>query len=131
MSDDDWRDLEGTWDRLRWARMRWQRQANAVAATAAHAAQSLCMEPGTYRAYERRPGLSKHTPLDHQVAIRAARRFNVSWMWLLTGDGTPFDDVLTPAQERTLRAMQEMDDARQAEFAAMAEAAVRARKAGG
>lgn len=130
MDDERWRECEGTWDRLKWARERWQAVAKAVNASAKDAAESLGMEPGTYRAYERRPGSSKHTSLDHQSAIRFGRKFKVSWMWLLLGEGTPFDDQLPEQQERVVRAMAKMDEQRQAEFAAMAEAFARARRTG-
>jgi len=52
------------------------------------AARSLGVKPGTYRTWEfskadggRVPSLSELQGL--------ARKFGVSWQWLLTGDGTP------------------------------------------
>jgi hypothetical protein len=132
MQDNTWKDLEGGWDRLRWARMRWQREAGAVNPTADNAAQSLAIKPGTYRAYERPPGSSKHIALDHQVAARFARKFKVSWRWLLIGEGTPFDDDLSPVQERVMRAMLDIGDADQQTLADLAEnLAKRARAASG
>lgn len=127
--DKGWEDLEGPWDRLRWARRRWQLKTGAVAPTASDAAQSLGIEAGTYRSYERPPGTSKHTAYGHQLAIQFGRRFRVSWPWLLTGEGAPFDH-LAPAQERAMRAIAMMDDEQQEAFARMAEAFAHERRTG-
>lgn len=81
--DDSWKELEGTWDRLRWSRRR-------VFERAREAAESLGLRENTYTAYERAPWKSKHTKLDHQLAIRFARKFKVRWEWLLKGEGAPF-----------------------------------------
>jgi hypothetical protein len=125
--DRGWQDLEGPWDRLKWARLRWQRKAGAVNPKASHAAETLAIEPGTYRTYEREPGSSKHTPYDHQLAIQFGRKFRVSWPWLLTGEGTPFDQ-LAPTQERVVRVMAGLDDEQQQAIAAMVEAFARSRR---
>lgn len=113
MSRDDWKCLDEPWERLRWARVRWQEKARAINGTAKDAAESLGMKEGTYRAYERAPGTSKNIGYDHQAAIRFGRKFKVSWAWLLTGAGTPFDDQLPEPQERVIRAMSRMDLDRQ------------------
>lgn len=89
----EWRDLKEGWQRLQWARRQSQFE------TAKDAAISLGMQPGTYRAYEREPGTSKHTPLDHQAAIRFGRKFKINWLWLLTGEGDPKGE---PVQESRL-----------------------------
>lgn len=94
-TDERWRDCRGTWDRLKWARKR-------KFETAKDAARALGEEPGTYRAYEREPGSSKWSNLDHQRAGQYAKAFKVNWIWLLNGGGTPFDGVLTAPQERIL-----------------------------
>lgn len=107
-----WQECEGTWDRLRWARMRWQ-ESNGISPNAEAAAESLGVKAGTYRAYERRPGSSKHIPLDHQTAPPLAKKFGVSWLWLLTGDGTPDDLELTPNERRIISAYREAPEARQ------------------
>ena len=110
-----WQDTEGTWDRLRWSRMRWQ-EANGLSPNAEAAAESLGIKAGTYRAYERRPGSSKHIALDHQTAARFAKKFAVNWTWLLTGQGSPYasDDHLTPTERRMIDALREAPEARQA-----------------
>lgn len=69
----DWTTLYEPWERLKWAR----KQAGFDTASAA--ADSLGMKKDTYSAYEREPGKSKHTQLDHQSAIRFAKKFKVSW----------------------------------------------------
>jgi hypothetical protein len=95
--------------------MRWQ-ESNGVSPQAEAAADSLGIKPGTYRAYERRPGASKHIALDHQTAARFARKFAVNWTWLLTGEGSPdaSDDQLTPIERRMIDALREAPEARQA-----------------
>jgi|SRR5579863_1859280 len=89
MEDQSWQELRDRWERLRWARMRRFETAQA-------AAESMAMRPNTYTAYERPPHASKHTHLDDNAAIRFARKFGVRWVWLLTGDGTPFEEEPEP-----------------------------------
>ena len=113
----DWTDCEGSWDRLRWARL-----TKTKFDTAEAAAESLGMKPNTYRNYEREPGGSRHKPLDHQHAIRFARKFKVSWIWLLTGEGSPDTPDITPAQERMLQATRGVSEEDQARAAAVVEA---------
>jgi len=113
----DWTDCEGSWDRLRWARL-----AKTKFDTAEAAAESLGMKPNTYRNYEREPGGSRHKPLDHQHAIRFARKFKVNWIWLLTGEGSPDTPDITPAQERILQATRGASEEDQARAAAVVEA---------
>jgi hypothetical protein len=128
MQDITWRDQREPWERLRWARLRWQRDAGAVGGSAKDAAESMGMNADTYRAYERAPGTSKHTRLDDQAAARFARKFKVSWQWLLTGRGTPFDEEeMSPAQERMLRATTGLDQESQEALASMVETFARAR----
>jgi hypothetical protein len=116
---DGWQKCEGTWDRLKWARkLKWS--------TAEDAAGSLGEKAGTYRAYERQPDSSKHTPLDHQHAFRFARRMGVRWEWLLLGEGTPWID---PDENRE-RILNAYDTATEDRRAAVAEAIERLLKAG-
>jgi hypothetical protein len=113
--DTSWTKAFEPHERVRWARA--QRFDTAKAA-----AESLCINKETYGAYERAPGSSKHTRLDHQRAIQFGRKFKVSWTWLLLGEGTPFDDILTPAQERVIAAMKSVDEADQERAADAVEA---------
>lgn len=126
-ADSGWDRLEEPWDRLRWARMRWQKKAGAINPTQTHAANALGIAPGTYRTYERAPDSSKHSNYDHQLAIQFGRKFKVNWVWLLTGEGTPFDH-LAPTQARVLQAMASLDEDRQEEIAAMIVAFAQARR---
>jgi len=90
MRPDGWQHLQGTWDRLKWAR-------SLKFATAQDAAHALGVKPVTYRTYERQPDSSRSTPLDHQLAMRFARRLGVRWEWLLLGQGSPW---LDPDEDR-------------------------------
>jgi len=113
--DASWENLAEPHERLRWARMRWQ-LAKGIKPDASAAAESLAMKPHTYRAYERPPGASKHTELTHQRAISFARKFGVSWEWLMTGKGTPDTtsiSELTPTERRVIDALREAPEARQ------------------
>lgn len=99
MDDGSWVELREPHERLRWAR------ARSVFKTAEAAAESLGMKGGTYRAYERAPDASKHISMEHQAAVRFGRKFKVSWVWLLTGEGTPYEGQLTEAEEKVLEAL--------------------------
>lgn len=117
-----WRDLLHPWERLKWARLYWQHQSGIETRTAKQAADALNMGEGTYRTYERPEGSSKHTPLTHQRAIEFGRKFKVSWTWILLNHGTPFDQMLGPAQERVLQIMSTADNDQQDTIADMIEA---------
>lgn len=102
-------------ERLRWARVRWQ-TAKGIKPDQKAAAESLGIHPHTYRAYERPPGSSKSTLLSHQRAIQFARKYGVSWEWLMTGAGTPDTanlSELTPTERRVIDALREAPEARQ------------------
>lgn len=108
----DWQYQHEPHARLKWARL------TAGYPTATAAAESLGMNKDTYSAYEREPGKSKHTELDHQRAIQFGRKYKVSWEWLLVGQGTPFA-VVTDAQQKALRAMSQAPEAEQERAARM------------
>lgn len=97
--DDTWRNCIGSWDRLKWAR----RQKFG---TAKDAAEALGINVNTYRAYEREPDTSKHTPLDHTHAGHFAKRLGVRWEWLLQGQGAPWKDE----DERRAKILDAFDD---------------------
>lgn len=117
--DTSWTQAEEGWQRLKWARM------NGGFTTATSAAESLGMRKDTYTAYERAPDSSKHSQLDHQMAIKAGRKFRVSWTWLLVGDGTPFDKPSNEFQQRAIQAMAAVPEEKQAALAEAIEAMVR------
>ena len=99
MTATGWELLDQPHERLRWARL------HAGYPTMKAAAESLGMQENTYSAYEREPGSSKWTAMDHQRAIEFGRKFKVSWTWLLVQEGTPFEVPLTDAQRRALSVM--------------------------
>lgn len=117
--DTSWTQAEEGWQRLKWARM------HGGFTTATSAAESLGMRKDTYTAYERAPDTSKHSQLDHQMAIKAGRKFRVSWTWLLVGDGTPFDKPSNEFQQRAIQAMAAVPEEKQAALAEAIEAMVR------
>ncbi|RAK51613.1 hypothetical protein DJ017_17405 [Phenylobacterium soli] len=84
------------------------------------------MNVNTYRAYEREPDSSKHTPLDHQHAMHFAKRMGVRWEWLLLGEGAPWRDE----DERREKILEAYDEATEDRKAAVADAIVRLLKAG-
>lgn len=92
--------------------MQWQEKAG-IKPDATAAAESIGMNPHTYRAYERGPESSKSTTLDGQSAIRFARKYGVSWQWLLSGEGKPTDRPLNSVERRVIDALREAPEARQ------------------
>lgn len=83
------------------------------------------MKEGTYRQYESEPGSSRWAELDHQLAIKAGRKYRVSWTWLLVGEGTPFDKPSNEFQQRAIQAMAAVPEEKQAALAEAIEAMVR------
>ena len=111
----DWESLDGAHERLTWARCRWQ-LSKGITPNAGAAAESLGINPHTYRAYERAPGTSKHINLTHPTAQKFGRKFGVSWQWLLAGQGTPFDVPLTAVELHLVNTIREQSEERQAEI---------------
>lgn len=105
--DTSWSEAREPWERVKWARL------HAKYATARAAADSLGEKEGTYIAYERAPGSSKWSKLNSQRAIQFGRKFRVSWIWLLTGDGTPFENVMSDAQARLAAAIADQPEEEQ------------------
>jgi hypothetical protein len=97
-------DLSEPWQRLRWARHQWQTRIG-ITPSAQAAAESLGMNPHTYRTYEGPPDRSRFANLSHQRAIQFGRKYGVSWRWLLTGEGSPKDVDMTEVQARVMSAM--------------------------
>lgn len=128
MEHGDWSRLREPWERLRWARVRWQ-QMKGAGATARAAAESLGEKEGTYAAYERSPESSKHTNLDTQRAIQFGRKFQCNWVWLLTGEETPFER--SPAQQRVVQAMAPLSEKDQLDLAETLETLAQRKAANG
>lgn len=118
--DSSWTECREAHERVRWARM------HAGYPTATAAAESMGMRANTYGAYERAPDSSKHTELDDQRASQFAKKFKVSWIWLLKGEGYPLAESMTEAQQRVVRAMEGKSEDDQARIAAAVEALLRA-----
>lgn len=98
--------------------MKWARRQRFE--TAQDAAAALGVNVNTYRAYERQPNSSKHTPLDHVHAGHFAKRLGVRWEWLLQGQGAPWADP-DEHRERVLNAYDNADPDRRAAIAAAIE----------
>lgn len=112
MDDNSWEDLEEVPDRLKWSRIRWQKSLG-LAANAEAAAESVGIKPVTYRAYERRSDGSKSIELGVSTIIRLAKKFGVSWVWLASGEGSPFDQPVTGPAAQVADAMRRADPDRQ------------------
>lgn len=126
MDDCSWIGLREPWERLKWSRLHWQTRIGS-ARTGVAAAESLGMSENTYTAYERPPGSSKHTPLTHQRAIQFGKKFKINWVWILSGEETPFER--TDAQNRAIELMAAASEDDQIQVVDIIEAALR-RKAG-
>ena len=90
-------------ERLRWAR------EQAGFPSAAALARAMNVPEVTYRAHEKGPRAVGGRGLSETTARSYARHLGVSWAWLMTGIGEPFDDpgkgrrradAPGPAQER-------------------------------
>lgn len=82
----DYSGLRETWERLRWSRL------HAGFERPTDAARSLNIKPVTYRTYEH--GLEdggREPPLTELQ--RMARKYEVNWIWLVSGRGSPYLDL--------------------------------------
>lgn len=61
------------------------------------AAESMGLKPVTYRSYER-PTSEAGRGMKPQQAQQFARKFKVSWTWLLMGEGTPAIETQAPPE---------------------------------
>ena len=86
----DWRDHREIPERIRWARLN---RTQFVRMT--DAARSLNVKPGTYRTWEFTKADGGRAPMLSELQ-GLARKFNVSWQWILTGEGSP--DAATDAE---------------------------------
>jgi len=85
----DWHSLRDPHERIRWARLN---RTHFVRPT--DAARSLGVKPGTYRTWEIAKADGGRAPMLSELQ-HLARKFNVSWRWLLTGEGAPDTDTET------------------------------------
>ena len=79
----DWRTLRDTPERIRWARLN-----RTQFVRMSDAARSLGVKPGTYRTWEFSKADGGRAPMLSELQ-GLARKFGVSWQWLLTGEGSP------------------------------------------
>jgi hypothetical protein len=109
MEDSNWTLLEEPWDRLRWARNHWQKKTGGPV-TARAAAEALGLQENTYTTYERAPAKSSGARgFSPTLAVKFGKKFKVAWTWLLTGEGTPWDVVVSgvsPEQEQLIELTQ-------------------------
>lgn len=110
----DWRELREPWERLRWAR------AKAGFERAKDAADSMGIKDVTYRSYERRPDQAGARNMDHQLAARFAKKYKVSWRWLLAGEGSPDEDTTAAKREadKIAERLEQIEEGPQREAAA-------------
>lgn len=101
---ENWENLKHQQERVKWARMNWR----AIDNTARAAAASLGMKETTYQQYERHPDSSRSAKLDVNLAKTFGRKFKVSWVWLLSGEGTPFSDEIPEPILRITNALKEV-----------------------
>jgi transcriptional regulator with XRE-family HTH domain len=107
---ESWRDLREPHERLRWARLH-----RTPFARPTDAARSLNIRPGTYRTYELAKADGGRAPSIVETQ-RIAKKFGVSWQWILTGDGTPDEpkqDELREFAERLQARFSEVEPAKQ------------------
>lgn len=95
MESTAWATCEDLWDRLRWARLNSPSQMSTE-----DAGRVIGVPAQTYRTYERRPGTPGARGISPQNAIQLGRRWKISWQWIISGEGTPFDKELSDAQLR-------------------------------
>lgn len=93
--------MERDWPENFPERVRWARH-HAGFKTATEAANFLDIRPGTYRTYEALKEEGGREPPLVEIQ-RIARRFQVSWIWLATGEGRYDEGVLTDDRLAELR----------------------------
>lgn len=91
-----WQEAEETWQRIRWARQ------NARFEKAKDAADTLKIEPNTYRSYERSQADAGRIP-KIETLKRIATLYRVSWLWLHDGNGDPLTYGGDDAEVRPVR----------------------------
>lgn len=127
--DQSWRYLREPWERLAWSRINLTPFPRPV-----DAARSLNIRPGTYRTYELPKASGGRWP-DPSEVRRIAKKFGVSWSWILTGDGSP-EDVAPPEMQVVTKELtervQQIDESKRADALDAAKAVLESyiRKAG-
>lgn len=109
MSDESWRQLDNKAEAVA-GRIAWARVHMTEFTRPTDAARSLNIPPGTYRTYEVPKADGGRVP--PLVTIqKIAAKFKVSWAWMATGDGSPYDkDEPTPLMVVTNDIAKDLED---------------------
>lgn len=95
--DESWKDAREFWERLRWARGYYAHKLGDVIFRPTDAARTLNERPGTYRTWEEpKENDGREPPLP--TVQKIANKFGVSWVWLLSGQGSPYYDHVMEEQ---------------------------------
>lgn len=118
MADDSWRQLDNALhERIAWARVKLTEFTRPV-----DAARALHIKPVTYRTYEQPKWDGGRAPPVVMVQ-QIAKKYGVSWTWLLSGQGSPYDepetDLKVMATQITERLRDVPEEKRQDAIAAM------------
>lgn len=119
MKDESWRQLDdAVHERIAWARLHCTAFTRPV-----DAARALYIKPVTYRTYELPKADGGRAPPVVTVQ-QIARKYGVSWTWLLSGQGSPYDKVeptpiMVVTNEIAERLQQIPEEKRQDAIAAM------------
>lgn len=115
--DHSWQELTDLPERIRWARMKWAARQGDSFSRPTDAARSLGVKPGTYRTWEIPKDQGGREPSRSEVS-KLAEKFRVSWLWLSTGQGSPYFDPSLEAQLNIFqRKAAEIEDSRERETA--------------
>lgn len=97
VEDHTWTEARELHERIRWARLHYARRQGDIIFRPTDAARSLGVKPGTYRTWEHPKDQGGREPSRSEVS-KIAEKFRVSWLWLLTGQGSPYFDPQLEAQ---------------------------------
>ena len=91
VTETPWQDLRSVHERIRWARLNrthFERPTDA--------AISLGIKPVTYRTWEIPKDQGGREPPISEIQ-RLAAKYRVSWVWLVSGEGSPYYDAAMEA----------------------------------
>lgn len=89
--DDTWQECREFWERLRWTRHLYARRKGDIIFRPTDAARTVGEKPGTYRTWEEPKENDGRVPEIWRIQ-KIAEKFGVSWVWLLSGQGSPYFD---------------------------------------
>lgn len=91
MSDETWRQIEDAPDAV-YLRIAWARTHLTEFTRPIDAARALHIKPVTYRTYEVPKWEGGRIP-PVPIAQSIAKKFGVSWAWLVSGKGSPYETI--------------------------------------